>query len=246
MIDFAVLAAPFPPSRISWRVGATNADKTKGMALAYIDARDVLERLDAVCTPAGWQCEYVDMTNGTTCCRIGIKVGDEWIWKANGGSNIAESDKADAQEMAAKGGYSDAFKRAGVQWGIGRYLYDLDSPWVAIEQKGRSYVIAPSEFSRLEGLLARTGRPLSQIAHGPTGGEGASTGPTTVSPTDRRIADDLRKRLSTSKTITELEAAFKAPDFAAAYKDLPASLQAAVRTAGSDRRLTLVDTTVAG
>ena len=35
----AKLAAPFPPERISWRVGPTNKEKTKGIALAYIDAR---------------------------------------------------------------------------------------------------------------------------------------------------------------------------------------------------------------
>lgn len=243
MIDFNALAAPFPPARVSWRVGATNADKTKGMALAYLDARDFLERLDAVCGPAGWQCEYVDMTNGTMCCRIGIKVDNEWIWKANGGSNIAESDKADAQEMAAKGGYSDAFKRAGVQWGIGRYLYDLDSPWVAIEQKGRSYVIVQSEFARLEALLSKTTRPLSP---GRGGEVAASTGPMTASTTERRIADDLRKQLAVAKTITELENLWKAPSFASAYRDLPDALKDAVKAAGSTRRQVLTDLTVAG
>ena len=40
-----------------------------------------------------------------------------------------------------KGSYSDSFKRACVKWGVGRYLYDLDSPWVAVEQRGRTYVI---------------------------------------------------------------------------------------------------------
>ena len=50
------LAAPFPADAISWRVGSTTGDKSKGMALAYIDARDVQARLDDV-MGADWQCE---------------------------------------------------------------------------------------------------------------------------------------------------------------------------------------------
>ena len=49
---FQRLSAPFPPDRVSWRIGSTTKDKTRGMALAYIDARDVMERLDNVVGPA--------------------------------------------------------------------------------------------------------------------------------------------------------------------------------------------------
>jgi len=150
------LKKPFAPERISWRLGSTNGEKTKGMALAYIDARDVMSRLDEVCGQM-WQAEYIPMPNGTCCCRIGIKVGDEWVWRSNGSMNISDSDKADAKEMAEKGSYSDAFKRAAVLWGIGQYLYDLDSPWVAIEAAGRSYKIAQGEYPRLRALLAGKG-----------------------------------------------------------------------------------------
>jgi hypothetical protein len=56
---------------------------------------------------------------------------------------------------AEKGAISDAFKRAAVMWGIGRYLYDLDSPWVQIEPRGRSFTIAPSEHPKLRALLSK-------------------------------------------------------------------------------------------
>lgn len=151
-MNLADLKKPFAPDRISWRVGSTNADKTKGMALAYIDARDVMSRLDEVCGML-WQCEYIPMPNGTCCCRIGVKAGEEWIWRSNGAINLTDSDKPDAKEMTEKGSYSDAFKRSAVLFGIGQYLYDLDSPWVAIEPMGRSYKIAAHEYKRLEGIL---------------------------------------------------------------------------------------------
>ena len=151
-IDLTRLSAPFPPEAISWRVGSTNSDKTKGMALAYIDARDVMKRLDDVCG-YGWQCDYVPMPNGTCCCRIGIRVGGEWIWRSNGSINLTDFDKAEAKEMAEKGSYSDAFKRAAVLWGVGQYLYGLDSPWVEIEQRGKSYIIKQNEYARLRRVL---------------------------------------------------------------------------------------------
>ena len=44
----AALKEPFDPRIVSWRVGSTSKDKTKAMALAYIDARDVMKRLDDV------------------------------------------------------------------------------------------------------------------------------------------------------------------------------------------------------
>src|SRR5262245_26384529 len=148
---FERLAAPFPPERVSWRVGSANAEKNRGLALAYIDARDVMARFDEVCGPARWQLRYIAMSNGTSCCEVGIKIGAEWVWKADG---------AGATDYEAeKGAYSDAFKRAAVNWGVGRYLYDIASPWVAIEQRGRTYVIRRDESARLVALLKHHGEP---------------------------------------------------------------------------------------
>lgn len=142
MTIFDDLRKPFPPNRVSWRVGATKDGR--GLALAYIDARDVMERLDEVCGPDGWQCRYPH-ANSKTVCEIGIRFEADWIWKANGAG--------DTDVEAEKGALSDAFKRAAVCWGIGRYLYDIDSVWVEIEERGRSKIIKQSEYAKLERLL---------------------------------------------------------------------------------------------
>lgn len=147
---FEELAKPFPPELVSWRVGSTKADKTAGLALAYIDARDVMERLDAVCGPPNWQCKY-SHANGKTVCDIGIKCDGEWVWKADGAG--------DSDVEAEKGALSDAFKRAAVRWGIGRYLYDIKSSWVEIVPMGRSYRIADHEHKKLEALLRGGAKP---------------------------------------------------------------------------------------
>lgn len=142
------LYKPFPAEKVSWRVGSTTADKTKGMALAYIDARDVMERLDEVCGSENWQNRYT-ATGEKTVCEIGIKIGEEWVWKANGAGDSATE--------AEKGALSDAFKRAAVLWGIGRYLYDLDTPWVALEARGKSYVITKEAQAQLKAHLQGNG-----------------------------------------------------------------------------------------
>lgn len=123
-MDINALKSEFPKERIHWRAQSVTKDGSKAMALAYIDARDVMERLDDVCGAENWQCEY-SHAEIKTICRIGIRVNDEWIWKADGAGAT--------QVEAEKGAISDAFKRAAVKWGIGRYLYDIPAPWVPCE-----------------------------------------------------------------------------------------------------------------
>lgn len=127
------LEMPFDPRRLHWRVGATNGDKTSGIALAYLDARDVMRRLDQV-FPFAWQCRYPLSESGLLICEIGVKIGDQWLWRSNGAG--------DTQVEAEKGKASDAFKRAAVMFGVGRYLYSLPNEWVAIKKQGRSYALA--------------------------------------------------------------------------------------------------------
>lgn len=121
---------PFPREAVSWRAQSLSKLGDKAMALAYIDARDVMNRLDEVCGPLGWQDSYVETASGRVICTLSIADMDNqgktvWIAKSDGaGSTDVEGDK---------GGISDAFKRAAVKWGIGRYLYDLDAPWVPCE-----------------------------------------------------------------------------------------------------------------
>lgn len=145
-MKLAGLKAPFAPQEIEWRIGSTNADKTQGLALAYITARHVMDRLDAVCSPENWQDRY-EFHGARSVCYLSIKIGDEWVTKADGAG--------DSDVEAEKGAISDALKRAAVKWGIGRYLYDLASPWVPIEAAGKSWRIAPAGYGKLEALLAR-------------------------------------------------------------------------------------------
>jgi len=117
---------PFAANVIHWRPGSTNKDKTKCIALAYVDARDVMKRLDEVVGPENWKDSYEEFASGRLICTLYIRIDGEWIGKSDGAGDSAIE--------GAKGGISDALKRAAVRWGIGRYLYYLPTKWVEMNK----------------------------------------------------------------------------------------------------------------
>lgn len=145
------LSAPFGVEDIQWRVGPTNAknvkegDPVKGQPLIYVDVRTVMDRLDRVCGLDGWQSNYTPGVNGSIVCNIGVRMPDgAWVWKADG---AGETDMD-----GEKGALSDAFKRAGVRFGIARYLYEIKANWITLETKGRSHFIGEKELRALNAL----------------------------------------------------------------------------------------------
>lgn len=188
-VDLVALAAEFPREVISWRAQTLTRDNTKALALAYIDARDVMDRLDTVCGPANWQDRY-EFHGTRTVCYLSIRIGDEWITKADGAG--------DSDVEAEKGAISDALKRAAVKWGIGRYLYAIVSPWVPCEtyEKGGKHYW--SKWSDDPWNHVRAGR---------------APAPEPKSPTARQ---EPLSRLNTSDAATKLNARITADLKAAA------------------------------
>lgn len=119
-----ILAAPTPPEEIKQRQGNRQHDgdcrKQHGACqlphrmLDYVDARFVMDRLDEI-GAENWQDQFVDRGEGSVRAGIGILVEGEWVWKWDVG--------AASDIEPEKGAYSEAFKRAGVKWGIARDLY---------------------------------------------------------------------------------------------------------------------------
>lgn len=117
------LAKPFPRESIEWRVQRTTKDGTAGLALAYVNARTVQDRLNEV-MGSNWQCKHINY-GPKTICHLGLKLDGEWKWRSDGAG--------DTNYEADKGAMSDSFKRSAVMWGIGRHLYELPSVWVKCE-----------------------------------------------------------------------------------------------------------------
>lgn len=128
------LLEPFDPKDIEWKSGSfTDKNGGKALAMAYLNARAIMNRLDDVLGAENWQDTYQQISGEGGqrgfICTIHIRIGDDWIGK---------SDAADESDFEAiKGGISDAFKRAANKWGIGRYLYNLDAEWVKAEKTGK-------------------------------------------------------------------------------------------------------------
>lgn len=129
-INFVALSEPFEEFDIEWRIQAAGkrGEDIWARVLAYVQARAIQNRLDAVVGPHRWQVRYRPMCEGIIC-EIGILTGSGlWVWKEDG------AEQTDIE--AFKGGISSAFKRAAVLWGIGRYLYDLDAGFAQIVPRG--------------------------------------------------------------------------------------------------------------
>ena len=109
---------------ISVRQNQLKGDKV--FLLLYKDARVDMALLDELFTPMGWKKSFREV-GGNLFCTISAydKETNQWVEKEHVGveSNIEK----------AKGEASDAFKRAGFNWGIGRELYT--APVIAVKLK---------------------------------------------------------------------------------------------------------------
>ena len=140
------LAEPFPVSAVSWKPQTLTKDKTRALAVAYIDARDVAQRLDEVVGPLNWAVDH-KMVGEQQMTGLSIRHPDkdEWITKWDAGFvGGSDSDKEDDQMKAIKGTASDGLKRAAVLWGIGRYLYSLPKQWVDWDEQKRQFKQQPT------------------------------------------------------------------------------------------------------
>ena len=112
-----------------WRVQGANKDKTKVQLTAYIDARQVQDLLDQHCEH-GWSSAFRDVAGGVFCSiQIHGPDGELWV-REDAGNRIEDNSQDQMFEQGFKAAASDAFKRAAVQFGIGRFLYDIEKVWL--------------------------------------------------------------------------------------------------------------------
>lgn len=183
----ADLEAPFPPELVQWRVTNTSNDKKRGQIIAYADPRAYTDRLNHLFSPLGWTRNYhVETMNNITrmkkgeaivtgkvlvTCTVTINgigehsgTGEEWADDDNGMTS------ADAQ----------AFKRACSCFGLGRYFYYFQAPWVDLDEHRQPKRIPSLPAWALPENWRKGMRPASGNGNGnaaPAGnGQGAGTG----------------------------------------------------------------------
>jgi len=131
------LAAPFEPTEVKWKPQAVKGNRA--LAIAYIDARVIQDRLDDVLGVEGWQDEYQILPDNSVMCKLRLKLGRRWITKMDVGSPSEQPDGGDRLKAA----FSDALKRAAVKFGIGRYLYRLPQQWCDYDPSKRQFAQTP-------------------------------------------------------------------------------------------------------
>jgi len=139
----------FPPLTADDIEAKVKKITSKGaIVLLYKTARTDMSILDNTVGSMDWKCSYRDV-KGNLYCEISIYDKDkkEWVSKEDCGIESREDDEGNQH----KGEASDAFKRAGFKWGIGRELYT--APFIFIRcatqkrQNGKGYELA-NPFTR--------------------------------------------------------------------------------------------------
>lgn len=125
--------------------------KAGAFALLYKTARTDMSILDEVFGPDNWTDDYKEI-KGNLYCGIAVYMGEprEWVWRWDCG---IESREDDGNEK--KGEASDAFKRAGTRWGIGRELYTaptifLRVPTKEVQGKAKTVYVLENKYARFE------------------------------------------------------------------------------------------------
>ena len=114
-----------------WRVqSAIKTEPPQVQMIAYVDARDVAEHLDNIIGAENWCDKYEEIKN-RIYCSIGIKIGKEWVFKSDVGT--------ESNTEREKGESSDAFKRAAVKWGINRDAYRVGVVKLPAKMYGKNY-----------------------------------------------------------------------------------------------------------
>jgi hypothetical protein len=136
------LRRPFTRAAVKFKVQATfpKANPTRGLIVAYIDARLAVERLNLV-VPHLWFDEYQSVGN-MLMCRLTV-------------DGITRHDIGEGYQ--GKGLYSDALKRAAVKFGVGVSLYAIPQTFLNVSDghlkevgqgDRRSLVLTPNGESR--------------------------------------------------------------------------------------------------
>lgn len=134
-LDFRTLKA----EEIECRVGQINAEGFT--LLLYKDARCDMNLLDEVCSKEDWQRDHKEI-KGNLYCGVSIYDHEKQCWVTKwdcGTESYTEKEKGEA---------SDSFKRACVNWGIGRELYS--APHIKIKgfvKKSSSGKLSPDFWS---------------------------------------------------------------------------------------------------
>ena len=147
-VILAELVKPFDPAAVEFKPGAVAKNEARALALAYVDSREYMNRLDAA--DPTWSDAYEVLEGSTVICRLTV-------------AGITRTDlghKNEADENSLTAAAAQAFKRACTKFGLGRYLYALPQVWAEFDPQRKRF--APTALDTLRAMLVQPAQAPSR------------------------------------------------------------------------------------
>lgn len=153
-----MLLEPFPPEEMLWRVEALSKDKRKALVVPFVSHSALLDRLDEVLGPQGWQDSYEVLQVQPNLCAVKCRL------------TILNTSKEDLGEGdSLKAAFAEALVRAAAKFGVGRRQTQLEQQWVDYDAStgqfnppGTETPSQPPQSGRHERASASEGKPEPQ------------------------------------------------------------------------------------
>ncbi len=174
---FGRLAEPFDPSEIKWRVTHTTRDGSRGAVIAFADPRAYSDRLNHVFTPSGWTRTYeVNTVSSVTrmkkdkLIQTGKVLVTCTVTIAGLGTHADSGEEWADEENAMTSAQAQAFKRACICFGLGRYLYNFAEMWVPLNEYRQPINLPPLPqwaLPRASAIKRQSSTPPPAVQRGP-------------------------------------------------------------------------------
>jgi hypothetical protein len=216
------LRAPFPPAEIKFlpKSPVQRGDGWVCLALPYADKRAYEDRLNAL-VPGRWSTPAMTpLVAGNklvipvtlVICEIAhTDVGEAFL------TSLSRKGEPREEENAATEAYSQAFRRACAQVGLGRYLYDLPKVWVPYDPQKRAIALSEEELRQLAERLYRKASLL------PAAPSARLNGATASRPVPEQMQADQSPGSEQPASAQEIAGAAPAPALPRAPEQEPAA-----------------------
>jgi len=130
------LRKPLPGAWLRWtrgRVQKREGAAPRAQLLPIVHPAHLADWLDQIMGPDRWSVEYRPAATGVIC-RLGLRDDQgTWIYKEyNDAGSAAARPAAGGREAENPVSLADAFLRAAMLWGIARYLWTYNAPWIEL------------------------------------------------------------------------------------------------------------------
>jgi hypothetical protein len=132
----AELEQPFDPALVQWKPGALSKDRKRAMAMAFVETRPYMDRLDEA-APGQWQdrCRVAYLPDRAVVIAHVTVAG---VTHSGEGECLFSNGKSPDENAVTSAG-AQAFKRACTKHGLGRYLYRIPRVWVDYDPQRKCF-----------------------------------------------------------------------------------------------------------